>query len=77
MTSTNTSKSLTSYAAGDLVEYKMVGWMPAETWLITRAWFQHETRDTAAVWRLETVNPKTGKTMSESGHRVTKISSAA
>ena len=40
MTSTNTSKSLTSYAAGDLVEYKMVGWMPAENWLITRAWFQ-------------------------------------
>lgn len=55
----------------------MVGWMPAENWLITRAWFQHETRDTAAVWRLEMVNPKTGKTMSESGHRVTKISSAA
>ena len=77
MTSTNTSKSLTSYAVGDLVEYKMVGWMPPENWLITRAWFQHETRDTAAVWRLEMVNPKTGKTMSESGHRVKKISSAA
>ncbi len=77
MTSTNTSKTLTSYAAGDLVEYKMVGWMPAEQWLITRAWFQHETRDTAAVWRLEMVNPKTGRTMSESGHRVTKISSVA
>jgi len=77
MTSTNASKTLTSYAAGDLVEYKMVGWMPAEKWLITRAWFQHETRDTAAVWRLEMVNPKTGQTMSESGHRVTKISAAA
>ena len=76
MTRTIYSKNLTSYAAGDLVEYKMVGWMPAENWLITRAWFQDETRDTAAVWRLVMVNPKTGRTMTESGHRVTKISSA-
>ena len=66
-----------TFAVGDLVEYKPFGWVPAEQWLITRAWYQHETRDTAGVWRLEMVNPKTGEKMSESGHRVLKLSSAA
>ncbi len=66
-----------TFAKGDLVEYRYTSWHPYRKYLITRAWYQHSTRDTAGVWRLEMIDSETGETMSESGHRVRKLSSAA
>jgi hypothetical protein len=69
---TNT-KTLTSYAVGDMIEYKPFDWFPTRRLLVAKATFYHETYSTGAYWALEMVDTKTGEVIKEEGHRVKKI----
>jgi hypothetical protein len=70
---TNT-KTLTSYAAGDMIEYKPFDWFPTRNLLVSKATFYHEQSSRGAYWALEMVDTKTGEVIKEQGHRVKKVS---
>lgn len=70
---TNT-KTLTSYAVGDMIEYQALSWWPVRRLLVSKATFYPETCSTGAYWMLVMVDTKTGEVIKEQGHRVKKVS---
>ncbi len=72
--SVTSTKTLTSYAVGDMIEYKPFDWFPNRRLLVAKATFYHETGSTGAYWALEMVDSKTGEVIKEQGHRVKKVS---